>query len=167
MSGVASREFQDCLTGLLPKMRTWATAFTQNRVAAEDLVQDVAMKALVANASFVPGTNFSAWIYRIMFNHFVSGVRSQRDYRDFEQVPEVGVPSTQQDRTDLRELSVFFGRLPQDQQQALRLIALEEQSYDEAADATGWPVGTLKSRVHRARLQLRSEMLGESNRVAA
>ena len=166
MSGSASPEFQDCLTGLLPKMRTWATAFIQNRVAAEDLVQDVAMKALVANASFVPGTNFSAWIYRIMFNHFVSRVRRKRDAQDCEQVPEVGVPVPS--RTGrISANSVMFRRLSRDQQQALRLIAVEEQSYEEAADATGWPVGTLKSRVHRARLQLRSETLGEDNWAAA
>jgi RNA polymerase sigma-70 factor (ECF subfamily) len=66
MSESATREFQDRLTGFLPKMRVWALGLTRNRPAAEDLVQDVAVKVLLANESFVPGTNFSAWVHKIM-----------------------------------------------------------------------------------------------------
>jgi RNA polymerase sigma-70 factor (ECF subfamily) len=166
MSGSASREFQDRLTGFLPTMRAWAMALTRNRAAAEDLVQDVAMKTLVASESFIPGTNFSAWVHRIMVNHFISSVRSKREYYDLDQVLEVGVRGTQEDRSDLRELDVLFRQLPRDQQEALRLIALEERSYEEVAGATGCPIGTLKSRVHRARLHLRSEMFGERKAAA-
>jgi RNA polymerase sigma-70 factor (ECF subfamily) len=166
MSGSASREFQDRLTGFLPIMRAWAMAFTRNRAAAEDLVQDVAMKTLVASESFIPGTNFSAWVHRIMVNHFISSVRGKREYYDLDQVLEVGVRGTQEDRSDLRELDVLFRQLPRDQQEALRLIALEERSYEEVAGATGCPIGTLKSRVHRARLHLRSEMFGERKAAA-
>jgi RNA polymerase sigma-70 factor (ECF subfamily) len=166
MSGSASREFQDHLTGLLPTMRVWAMALTRNRAAAEDLVQDVAMKTLVASTTFIPGTNFPAWVRRIMVNHFISSVRSKREYNDLDQVPEVGVRGTQEDWSDLRELNLLFRQLPQDQQEALRLIAVEERSYEEVAGATGCPIGTLKSRVHRARMQLRSEMLGERKAAA-
>ena len=166
MSGSASREFQDRLTGFLPTMRAWAMALTRNRATAEDLVQDVAMKTLVASESFIPGTNFSAWVHRIMVNHFISSVRSKREHYDLDQVLEVGVRGTQADRSDLRELDVLFRQLPRDQQEALRLIAFEERSYEEVAGATGCPIGTLKSRVHRARLHLRSEMLGERKAAA-
>jgi RNA polymerase sigma-70 factor (ECF subfamily) len=166
MSESASREFQDRLTGFLPKMRVWALGVTRNRPAAEDLVQDVAVKVLMANESFVPGTNFSAWVHRIMINHFISSVRNKREYNDLEQTPEVAVRGAQEDRSDLRELNVALRSLPQDQQEAIRLIALEEQSYEEAAEATGCAVGTLKSRVHRARTSLRAQMYGEM-RVAA
>src|SRR5882757_8924801 len=115
MSGSASREFQDRLTGFLPTMRAWAMALTRNRAAAEDLVQDVAMKALAASESFIPGTNFSAWVHRIMTNHFISGVRSRREYRDPDQMPEVGIAAAQHGRTELRELNVAFQRLPREQ----------------------------------------------------
>jgi RNA polymerase sigma-70 factor (ECF subfamily) len=71
MSESATREFQDHLTGFLPKMRVWSLGITRNRAAAEDLVQDVAVKVLLANESFVPGTNFSAWVHKIMINHFI------------------------------------------------------------------------------------------------
>ena len=77
-----------------------------------------------------------------------------------------GYPAAQHDRTELRELNVAFQRLPREQKEALRMIGIEEQSYEEAASATGCAVGTLKSRVHRARLNLRSEMHGEIRAAA-
>ena len=93
----ATREFQDRLTGFLPKMRIWALGLTRNRPAAEDLVQDVAVKVLLANESFVPGTSFSAWVHKIMINHFISGVRNKREYNDLDQTPEIS-PSYSSER---------------------------------------------------------------------
>ena len=166
MPGSPSCEFQDQLTAFLPKMRVWAMALTRNRAAAEDLVQDSAMKVLAASESFVLGTNFAAWVHRIMINHFISGARSRREYTGLGQMPEVGIPAGQHDRTELRELDVALRRLPREQQEALRMIGIEEQSYEEAAGATGCAVGTLKSRVHRARLNLRSLIYGEIGAAA-
>ncbi len=163
---MATQEFEDTLTSFLPKMRTWALALTQNSPAAEDLIQDVALKALHSADSFIPGTNFSAWIHRIMVNHFISSVRNRREYSDLDQMPEVGIRATQEDWADLRELNVAFQRLPKDQQEALHLIGVQERSYEEVSGVTGCAIGTLKSRVHRARLQLRSEMFGEIRAAA-
>ena len=87
-----SQDFQQQLIEFLPKMRVWALALTRNKAAAEDLTQDVATKALVAKDCFTPGTNFSAWVHRIMVNHFISSVRSRREYTDMDTVPEVPVP---------------------------------------------------------------------------
>ena len=64
------QEFHDQLTSFMPKMRVWALALTRNRAAADDLTQDVATKALVAQDCFIPGTNFSAWVHRIMIQPF-------------------------------------------------------------------------------------------------
>ena len=166
MTGAASPEFQDQLTEFLPKMRIWALALTRNSTAAEDLVQEVAMKVLTASDSFIPGSNFSAWVHRIMVNQFISNVRRQREYNDLDQMPEPGTRAVQEDLADLRELHVAIQRLPKDQREALRLIAVDELSYEEVADTIGCAVGTLKSRVHRARLQLRSEMSGETKAAA-
>ncbi len=156
-----AQEFHDELIQFLPRMRVWALALTRNRAAAEDLTQDVAAKALVARNCFTPGTNFSAWVHRIMVNHFISGVRSRREYTDVDTVPEVSVPAAHEDRTALRELGWALERLPRDQREALQMIVLQEQSYEDAAEATGCAIGTLKSRVHRARLQLRAFLSGE------
>jgi RNA polymerase sigma-70 factor (ECF subfamily) len=155
------QEFQDQLIAFLPKMRVWALALTRNRAAAEDLTQDVATKALVARDCFAPGTNFSAWVHRIMINHFISSVRNRREFTDMDSMPELPVPAPHEDRTALRELGWALNRLPADQREALFMIVLQEQSYEAAAEATGCAVGTLKSRVHRARLQLRAYLAGE------
>ncbi len=86
------QEFNDQLISFMPKMRVWALALTRNRAAADDLTQDVATKALVAQNCFIPGTNFSAWVHRIMINHFISSVRSKREFTDMENIPELPVP---------------------------------------------------------------------------
>jgi RNA polymerase sigma-70 factor, ECF subfamily len=166
MTSAASPEFQDQLTDFLPKMRIWALALTRNRTAADDLVQEVAMKVLMACDSYVPGTNFPAWVHRIMVNQFITNVRRQREHSDLDQMPELGIRAAQEDSTDLRELNVAFQRLPEDQREALRLVAVEELSYEEVSETIGCAIGTLKSRVHRARLQLRSEMSGEAKAAA-
>ena len=163
----ATREFQDRLTGFLPKMLVWAHGLTRNRPSAEDLVQDVAVKVLLANQSFVPGTNFSAWVHKIMINHFISGVRSRREFTDMDSVPEVAVQPAHEDRAALRELGVALDKLPRDQREALFMIVLQEKSYESAAELTGCAIGTLKSRVHRARLQLRAFLTGEEVKQAA
>jgi len=162
-----AQDFHDQLIQFLPKMRVWALALTRNRAAAEDLTQDVATKALIAQDCFIPGTNFSAWVHRIMVNHFISSVRSRREFTDVENVPDVPVPAAHEDRTALRELSWALDRLPQDQREALSLIVLQEQSYETAAETTGCAIGTLKSRVHRARLQLRAYLTGDQAQDAA
>ena len=163
---MASRDFQDQLIQFLPKMRVWALGLTRNAAAADDLVQDVALKTLMANESFIPGTNFSAWVHRIMINQFISTVRRVRETADIGQAPEMAVAASQQDSTDLREVSRAFRRLPEDQKRALLLIVIEEKSYQQISGESGLAIGTLKSRVHRARLQLRAEMTGEARMAA-
>jgi len=155
------QDFQDQLIAFLPKMRVWALALTRNRAAAEDLTQDVATKALVARDCFIPGTNFSAWVHRIMINHFISSVRNRREFTDMDSMPDLPVPAAHEDRTTLRELGWALNRLPADQREALFMIVLQEKSYEAAAEVTGCAIGTLKSRVHRARLQLRAYLTGE------
>jgi RNA polymerase sigma-70 factor, ECF subfamily len=164
---VMPQEFHEQLTSFLPKMRVWALALTRNRAAADDLTQDVATKALVAKDCFIPGTNFSAWVHRIMINHFISSVRNRREFTDMDNMPEVAVPAAHEDRTALRELGWALNRLPIDQREALFMIVLQEKSYEDAAEVTGCAIGTLKSRVHRARLQLRAFLMGEQTKAAA
>jgi len=72
-----------------------------------------------------------------MVNQFITNVRRQREYNDLDQIPEVGVRGAQEEQSDLRELNIAFQRLPEDQKDALRLIAVEERSYEEVSNATG------------------------------
>ena len=101
-----------------------------------------------------------------MINHFISSVRSNREYNDLDQAPEVSVSASQEERAGIRELNGAYQRLPKEQKEAIDLIGLQEQSYEEAAATIGCAVGTLKSRVHRARRLLRALMYGEIRAAA-
>jgi RNA polymerase sigma-70 factor, ECF subfamily len=158
--------FEYQLTSLLPKMRVWALALTKNGSAADDLVQDVATKALINRASFDLGTNFSAWVHRIMVNHFISSVRARREFVSVEEMPDVSIAPEQQAKLDLDRLNAEIERLPDCQRDLLRKIAIEEHSYEDVSKSSGCAVGTLKSRVHRARSVLRARLDGEQ-RLAA
>lgn len=161
--GRASAEFHGQLVALLPKLRVQALALTRNRAAAEDLVQDAVANALAAQESFTPGTNFAAWMHRILRNRFISTLRKQRETTDIEDLPmsAFAVSAAHEDRMVLKELSRALGRLPSDQREALFMVVLQGLSYEEVAQATGCAVGTAKSRVFRARRQLQTWLAGE------
>ena len=163
---MASQEFQNTLISFLPRMRYWAISMTRNKAAAEDLIQDVAVKALLASDSFIPGTNFSAWIHRIMTNQFISGIRARREISSFYDLPEPSIFGNQQDLIELREVSLAMSRLPSNQREAIQWVAIEGSSYEEISEKEGMAIGTLKSRVHRARVSLREHMDGQQ-RLAA
>jgi RNA polymerase sigma-70 factor (ECF subfamily) len=161
MTGLPS--FHDQIVGILPKLRVQALALTRNRAAAEDLVQDAVCNALSAQDSFIPGTNFAAWMHRILRNRFISNLRKRRDTTDIEDVPSSALASDapHEDRLALKELGQAMTRLPRDQREALVMVVIHGMSYDTLAEATGCAVGTAKSRVFRARRQLEAWLLGE------
>ena len=158
-------EFHGQLVALLPKLRVQALALTRNRAAAEDLVQDAVANALAAKDSFTPGTNFAAWMHRILRNRFISTLRKQRETTDIDDLPmsAFAVSGAHEDRLVLKELSRALGRLPSDQREALFMVVLQGLSYEEVAQATGCAVGTAKSRVFRARRQLQTWLTGEEH----
>ncbi len=158
-----NNEFHGQLIALLPRLRVQALALTRNRAAAEDLVQDAVANALAAQDSFTPGTNFAAWMHRILRNRFISTLRKQRDTTDIEDLPAgaFAVGATHEDRLVLKELGRAVNRLPTDQREALFMVVLQGMSYEDVAAATGCAVGTAKSRVFRARRQLQAWLMGE------
>lgn len=159
----ASDEFHKQLVALLPKLRVQAMTLTRNRASADDLVQDAVTNALAAQNSFTPGTNFGAWMHRIVRNRFISTIRKQRDTTDIEDLPmsALAVSASHEDRMMLKELGRALDRLPSDQREALFMVVLHNLSYDDVAQATGCAVGTAKSRVFRARRQLEIWLAGE------
>ncbi|TDH60509.1 sigma-70 family RNA polymerase sigma factor [Dankookia rubra] len=158
-----SGEFHKLLVTLLPKLRVQAMALTRNRAAAEDLVQDAVANALAAQETFTPGTNFTAWMHRILRNRFISTMRKQRETTDIEDLPmsAFAVSGAHEDRMVLKELSRALGQLPSDQREALLMVVLQGLSYEEVAQVTGCAVGTAKSRVFRARRQVQIWLTGE------
>ena len=155
--------FHDQVISILPKLRIQALALTRNRAAAEDLVQDAVCNALSAHASFIPGTNFPAWMHRILRNRFISNLRKRRDTTDIDDVPQsaFATEAAHEDRLALKELGRAMTRLPADQREALLMVVVHGMSYEALAEATGCAVGTAKSRVFRARRQLEAWLLGE------
>ncbi len=155
--------FGDQVIAILPKLRIQALALTRNKSAADDLVQDAVCNALRAQASFIPGTNFPAWMHRILRNRFISNMRKHRATTDIADVPEAtfATEAAHEDRLALKELGRAMARLPTDQREALVMIVVHGMSYEALAEATGCAVGTAKSRVFRARRQLEAWMLGE------
>src|ERR1700760_3809377 len=111
--------FHDQVIAILPKLRVQALALTRNRAAAEDLVQDAVCNALSAQDSFIPGTNFAAWMHRILRNRFISNLRRRRNLTDIDDVPAsiFAVDAPHEDRLALKELGQAMGRLPPDQRE--------------------------------------------------
>lgn len=155
--------FHDEVIAILPKLRIQALALTRNRAAAEDLVQDAVCNALSAQATFIPGTNFPAWMHRILRNRFISNLRKCRITTDIDDVPQsvFATNAAHEDRLALKELSAAMDRLPADQREALVMVVIHGMSYEALAEATGCAVGTAKSRVFRARRQLEGWLLGD------
>jgi RNA polymerase sigma-70 factor (ECF subfamily) len=162
-ASMTTNTFHDQVIAILPKLRVQALALTRNRAAAEDLVQDAVCNALSAHTTFIPGTNFAAWMHRILRNRFISNIRKRRDTTDIEDVPQsvFATDAAHEDRLALKELGVAMDRLPADQREALVMVVIHGMSYEALAEATGCAVGTAKSRVFRARRQLEAWLLGE------
>ncbi len=158
------KTFHAQVIAILPKLRVQALALTRNRTAAEDLVQDAVCNALSAQTSFIPGTNFPAWMHRILRNRFISNLRKRRDTTDIDDVPAhtFATEAPHEDRLALKELGKAMTRLPADQREALLMVVVHGMSYEALAEATGCAVGTAKSRVFRARRQLESWLMGET-----
>lgn len=158
--------FHDALVAQLPKLRVQALSLTRNRADADDLVQAAITNALAAQASFTLGTNFGAWMYRILRNRFISDRRRQRETIDMDDAPAEAFarPASQEDSLALRELRAEMARLPADQRAALVMVTVQGMSYEEVAAAMGCAVGTAKCRVFRARCTLEARLLGGEDR---
>lgn len=155
--------FNDELVALLPRLRVQALALTRNRTEADDLVQAAVSNALAARGSFVPGTNFGAWMYRILRNRFISDRRRRRETVDVDDAPADAFARSggQEDNLALQELRRELARLPDDQRVALMMVTVQGMSYEQVAEAMGCAVGTAKCRVFRARRTLQARLMGE------
>ncbi len=145
--------------GLLGPLRRYARALTRDESQAEDLVQDTLVRAYEGRSSFRAGGNLRGWLLSILHNTFIDNRRRHiAEFRRLEQAAalvDAEAPPEQESRVRLRQVQVAFMNLPDGQRAALHLIAVEGLSYQEAAAALRIPVGTLMSRLGRARAALR------------
>lgn len=151
----------------MPRLRRYARALTGNRDDADDLVQDTLERAL-AKASLWHGvTDMRAWLFGIMHNLHVDGVRRPKlstvMLEDDES--QVAVAATQGDRLAVLDLQAALDQLPVEQKEVLLLIALEDMSYGDAARTLSLPIGTVMSRLSRGRERLRGLIEGRAEPV--
>ncbi len=141
----------------LPTLRAFAVSLCGNVDRADDLVQETVVRAIANIHSFEPGTNMPAWLFTILRNLFRSEYRKRRrEVEDAEGKYTESLKSypEQESRLEFEELRDALGKLPPDQREALILVGASGFSYQEAADIRGCAVGTIKSRVNRARVRL-------------
>jgi RNA polymerase sigma factor (sigma-70 family) len=150
------------LVELIPRLRRYARALVGDRASADDLVQDTLERAWAKLHLYRRGTDLRAWLFTVMHNVHVNKVRATRvtDTLD-DELPELAQRASQGDALLVRDLDRAIARLPAEQRAVLLLVTLEEMSYEEVARALGIPIGTVMSRLSRAREKLRMMMLGQ------
>ena len=142
-------------------LRAFAFSLARNRERADDLVQDTVIRAWEKHASFTEGTNMRAWLFTILRNSFYSEIRKRR--REVEDVDDahaarLSVPASQLAHIELEEFKAALGEISAEQREALILIGVSGFSYEEAAEICGCAIGTVKSRVSRARTILAAKL---------
>jgi RNA polymerase sigma factor (sigma-70 family) len=147
---------RDLLT-VLPHLRAFARGLCGRPDFADDLVQETAIKAWVARARFTPGTNMRAWTFAILRNHYLSELRRNRHQVDYD--PDAAerllvMAPDQEAPLHLSDMEVALLKLSPERREALLLVGAGGFTYDEAAQISDCAVGTMKSRVARARDQL-------------
>jgi RNA polymerase sigma-70 factor (ECF subfamily) len=149
--------FKREMLATLPSLRAFAVSLTGKHDKADDLVQDTIMKAWAKQSSFEMGTNIKAWLFTILRNEFYSQMRKRgREVQDSDGVftERLSVHPSQYGSLDLADFKKALDGLPADQREAIILIGASGFSYEEAADICRCAVGTMKSRVSRARARL-------------
>lgn len=158
------RRFKRELLAALPNLRAFAVSLVGRHDRADDLVQDTIMKAWAKQESFEIGTNIKAWLIKILLNSFYSQMRKNgREVQDSDGIltERLSVHPSQHGALDLQDFRNALNTLPPDQREAIILVGASGFSYEEAAEICNCAVGTIKSRVSRARQRLQ-ELLGVS-----
>jgi RNA polymerase sigma-70 factor (ECF subfamily) len=148
---------QNAMLAAVPGLRAFAMSLCGKFDRADDLVQETLIRAIANIHSFTPGTNLSAWLFTILRNQFRSEYRKRRrEVEDADGSYLDGLHSApeQHSRLAFRELFAALAKMPLEQREALLLVGASGFSYDEAAEICAVAVGTIKSRVNRARTLL-------------
>ncbi|MDE2579787.1 MAG: sigma-70 family RNA polymerase sigma factor [Hyphomicrobiales bacterium] len=154
--------FGDQMVREIPYLRAIGISLSGSYSAADDLVQDTLVKAWSHSDSFTQGTNLRAWLVTILRNTYFSQYRKRsREVQDTDGIfaGQVSVRAEQDSRLQMNEVQQAMDKLAPEHKEILLLVGLAELSYEEAAEITNVAVGTVKSRLNRARARL-AELLG-------
>lgn len=154
-------EFETRIAECIPRLRRYARVLTGNAGTADDLVQDTLERSWSRLHLWQPGTDLRAWLFTIMHNVYVNR-RRRREPERFEADFEPTAVGTQEQQLELRDLARALARLPADYREVLLLVAVEEMRYAQIADVLRLPLGTVMSRLSRARAHLHTLMNGEA-----
>jgi RNA polymerase sigma-70 factor (ECF subfamily) len=150
-------DFQNSLLAAIPHLRAFAIGLCGKADSADDLVQETLVRAWANRAGFQPGTNLTAWLYTILRNVFYTEYRKRRHEvadTDGQYAAMQAHRPLQESHIAFQEFRVALAKLPDDQREALLLVGSSGLSYEEAAQICGCALGTMKSRVYRARVRL-------------
>ena len=157
-------EFRDHLVAAIPRLRAFALSLASHADHADDLVQETLMKAWNHQESFQQGTIIKAWLFTILRNEYFSQLRKRRrevEDADGDYAGNMMTPGGQESQLDMADLRLALQQLPDDQREAVVLVGASGFSYQEVAQICRVPVGTVKSRVNRARNKLASLLSGD------
>ena len=157
-----SASLRDALIAEMGNLRAFGVSLCGDRERADDLVQETLFKAWNHLDSFREGTNLKAWLFTILRNTYFSERRKRRrevEDADGGYAARLSTQPEQHGHMDMQDFRAVLVRLPDDQREALILVGAAGFSYEEAAEICGCAVGTIKSRVNRARNRL-GDMLG-------
>lgn len=159
---VPTNSFRDLLTSEIPNLRAFAVSLSGSVHLADDLVQETLLKAWSNASSFREGTNMRAWLFTILRNSYFSLYRKRsREVRDADGIyaQTLSVTGSQESSIDLADFRTALGKLPEEQREVLIMVGASGLSYEEAAEVCQVAVGTIKSRLNRARIKL-ADLLG-------
>lgn len=154
---MAEVSFKQHLIQSMPALRAFAISLTGQKDRADDLVQETLMKAWANQNSFLEGSNIKAWLFTILRNEYYNYFRKRRkevEDGDGKYAATLATLPTQDSGLNMSDMQVALQQLPDDQREALLLVTASDMSYEEAAQISGVAVGTVKSRVNRARAKL-------------
>jgi RNA polymerase sigma-70 factor (ECF subfamily) len=159
----AVSRFGDQLIAVLPRLRRFARGLTGSTADADDLVQAACERALARQHQFQEGTRFDSWMFRIVQTIWIDQMRARGVRREEGELAEEHLGSDEpvrrvEARLALAEIRRAVDRLPPDQRAALLLVTVEGLSYREAAEVVQVPVGTIMSRLARARMALQLQL---------
>jgi len=147
---------------LIRRLRRYARALVGERAGADDLVQDTLERAWAKLHLYRPGSDLRAWLFTVMHNVHVNKIRASRSADPLDdEMPELAQRAPQGDALLVRDLDRSIALLPPEQRAVLLLVTLEEMSYEDVARTLGIPMGTVMSRLSRAREKLRAMMHGQ------
>lgn len=160
-SSLSDGEFKTLLGSVIPHLRAYGRSLSGNPDLADDLTQDTMVKAWASRERFERGTSIKAWTFVILRNTFLSQMRRNKFHGEYDEVAverTLSTPASQEDSGEMADLQRALMELPQDQREALILVGAGGMSYEEAASICDCALGTMKSRVSRARAALEEIM---------